>query len=112
MDLVENAQFLLKLKSWSSKKFSVLTEAEVLLRVLGLALCHYEENEMSMIGVLGLAPCHCSGKIAGTFSQHLGWVFVGPCHPSAHGPPAGIKADAWQPGFHFASRMLFCEGLF
>jgi hypothetical protein len=24
----------------------------------------------------------------GTFSQHLGWVFIGPCHPSAHGPPA------------------------
>ena len=23
----------------------------------------------------------------GTFSQHLGWVFIGPCHPSAHGPP-------------------------
>ena len=23
----------------------------------------------------------------GTFSQHLGWVFVGRCHPSAHGPP-------------------------
>ena len=46
----------------SSRKFSVLTEAEVLLRVLGLALCHYEENEneMSMIGVLGLTPCHYS----------------------------------------------------
>ena len=22
------------------------------------------------------------------FAQQLGWFFVGPCHPSAHGPPA------------------------
>ena len=34
-------------------------------------------------------PCR-SEKIAGTFAQQLGWVFVGPCHPSAHGPPALI----------------------
>ena len=29
---------------------------------------------------------------AGTFSRQLGWVFVGPCHPSVHGPPALTKA--------------------
>ena len=33
-------------------------------------------------------PCRSENKIAGTFAQQLGWVFVGPCHPSAHGPPA------------------------
>ena len=32
-------------------------------------------------------------KIAGTFAQQLGWVFVGPCHPSAHGPPATNKVQ-------------------
>ena len=26
--------------------------------------------------------------VAGTFARQLGWVFVGPCHPSVHGPPA------------------------
>ena len=26
-----------------------------------------------------------------TFAQQLGWVFVGPCHPSAHGPPARVE---------------------
>ena len=33
------------------------------------------------------------GKIAGTFSRHHGngWVFVGPCHPCAHGPPAKLE---------------------
>ena len=31
-------------------------------------------------------------KIAGTFAQQLGWVFVGPCHPSAHGPPAKLRS--------------------
>ena len=34
---------------------------------------------------------HHDSKIAGTFAQQLGWVFVGPCHPSAHGPPAWRK---------------------
>ena len=33
---------------------------------------------------------HHDSKIAGTFAQQLGWVFVGPCHPSAHGPPAKL----------------------
>ena len=28
---------------------------------------------------------------ADTFSRQLGWVFVGPCHPSVHGPPAKKK---------------------
>ena len=39
--------------------------------------------------VLGLATPHYP-KNAGTFTQQLGWVFVGPCHPSAHGPPAEL----------------------
>jgi hypothetical protein len=41
--------------------------------------------------VLGLAGRHFGNgnwKIAGTFARHHGWVFVGPCHPCAHGPPA------------------------
>ena len=41
--------------------------------------------------VLGLATSHHDLKIAGTFAQQLGWVFVGSCHPSAHGPPAEIR---------------------
>ena len=32
-----------------------------------------------------------SNQSAGTFARHHGWVFVGPCHPCAHGPPANIK---------------------
>ena len=28
---------------------------------------------------------------AGTFARHHGWVFVGPRHPWAHGPPANVK---------------------
>ena len=31
-----------------------------------------------------------SSNFAGTFSRLLGWVFVGPCHPSVHGPPADV----------------------
>ena len=42
--------------------------------------------------VLGLATSHHDSKIAGTFAQQLGWVFVGPCHPSAHGLPARVEA--------------------
>ena len=26
------------------------------------------------------------------FAQQLGWFFVGPCHPSAHGPPAKLRS--------------------
>ena len=43
---------------------------------------------------LGLATSHHDSKIASTFAQQLGWVFVGPCHPSAHGPPATNKVQA------------------
>ena len=43
--------------------------------------------------VLGLAASHHDSKIAGTFAQQLGWVFVGPCHPSAHGPLATNKVQ-------------------
>ena len=39
---------------------------------------------------LGRSPSR-KWKIAGTFSRHHGWVFVGPCHPCAHGPPANEK---------------------
>ena len=42
--------------------------------------------------VLGLATSHHDSKIAGTFAQQLGWVFVGPFHPSAHGPPAKLRS--------------------
>ena len=35
---------------------------------------------------------HHDSKIAGTFAQQLGWVVVGPCHPSAHGPPAKLRS--------------------
>ena len=42
--------------------------------------------------VLGLATPRHDSKIAGTFAQQLGWVFVGPCHPSAHGPPAKLRS--------------------
>ena len=42
--------------------------------------------------VFGLATPHHDSKIAGTFAQQLGWVFVGPCHPSAHGPPAKLRS--------------------
>ena len=39
----------------------------------------------------------------GTFSQHLGWVFIGPCHPSAHGPPADeLRKNA----LHFYEKTL------
>ena len=41
--------------------------------------------------VLGLATPHHDSKIADTFAQQLGWVFFGPCHPSAHGPPAKLR---------------------
>ena len=44
------------------------------------------------IMVFGLATPHHDSKIAGTFAQKLGWVFVGPCHPSAHGPPAKLRS--------------------
>ena len=37
---------------------------------------------------LGRSPFRKMEKYAGTFSRHHGWVFVGPCHPCAHGPPA------------------------
>ena len=40
---------------------------------------------------LSPVPCRSENKIAGTFAQQLGWVFVGPCHPSAHGPPARVE---------------------
>ena len=33
-------------------------------------------------------------KIACTFAQQLGWAFVGPCHPSAHGPL--LKSESWK----------------
>ena len=42
--------------------------------------------------VLELATSHHDSKIAGTFAQQLGWVFVGPCRPSAHGPPAKLTS--------------------
>ena len=42
--------------------------------------------------VLGLATSHHDSEIAGTFAQQLGWVFVGPFHPSAHGPPAKLRS--------------------
>ena len=42
--------------------------------------------------VLGLATPHQDSKITGTFAQQLGWAFVGPCHPSAHGPPAKLRS--------------------
>ena len=42
--------------------------------------------------VFGLATPHHDSKIAGTFAQKLGRVFVGPCHPSAHGPPAKLRS--------------------
>ena len=42
--------------------------------------------------VLELATSHHDSKIAGTFAQQLGSVFVGPCHPSAHGPPAKLTS--------------------
>ena len=42
--------------------------------------------------VLGLATSHHYSKIAGTFAQQLGWAFVGPFHPSAHGPPAKLRS--------------------
>ena len=42
--------------------------------------------------VLGLATSHHDSKMAGTIAQQLGWVFVGPCHPSAHGPPAKLRS--------------------
>jgi len=42
--------------------------------------------------VLGLATPHHDSTIADTFAQQLGWVFVGPCHPSAHGPPAKLRS--------------------
>ena len=41
--------------------------------------------------VLGLATSHHDSKIAGTFAQQLGWVFVGPFHPSAHGPLRNLE---------------------
>ena len=41
---------------------------------------------------LSPVPCRSENKIAGTFAQQLGWVFVGPCHPSAHGPPAKLRS--------------------
>jgi len=34
-----------------------------------------------------------SSQSAGTCARHHGWVFVGPCHPWAHGPPANVKND-------------------
>ena len=42
--------------------------------------------------VFGLTTPHHDSKIAGTFAQKLGWVFVGPCHPSAHVPPAKLRS--------------------
>ena len=35
-----------------------------------------------------------SSTLAGTFARQLGWVFVGPCHPSVHGPPACVWSFA------------------
>ena len=42
---------------------------------------------------------------AGTFSRQLGWVFVGTCHPSVHGPPALQKENA-----NSTIRVDPCEG--
>ena len=53
---------------------------------------HEIDMKVGMV-VLGLATSHCPKKSAGTFTQQLGWVFVGPCHPSAHGPPAFMAHD-------------------
>ena len=33
-----------------------------------------------------------SSNFAGTFAGQLGWVFVGPCHWSVHGPPASVMS--------------------
>jgi hypothetical protein len=57
--------------------------------------------------VLGLATSHHDLKIAGTFAQQLGWVFVGSCHPSAHGPPAEIRKlkKKQQKRFYFCSEV-------
>jgi len=50
---------------------------------------------------------HGGSTIAGTFAHHLGWVFVGPCHPSAHGPPAEIRKlkKKQQQRFYFCSEI-------
>ena len=67
--------------------------------------------------------CHCSRTdhvhgclIAGTFSQQLGWVFVGPRHPVARGPPAlwnslNIFFYNSLKSFIFSKHNLLVEGL-
>ena len=55
-----------------------------------------------------------SSNFAGMFTRRLGWVFVGPCHPSVHGPPAllfswkdrefTLRNRAWHTHTHLYDR--------
>ena len=60
--------------------------------VYGMKTCnHHESKRTDWNSLLKSFP-------AGTFSRQHGWVFVGPCHPCAHGPPALLSGGNGNSG--------------
>ena len=83
------------------KKRRKATEVQVTPVARGLRGMNEYRRKVATSCVLQCAQVHQ----AGTFSRQLGWVFVGTCHPSVHGPPALQKENA-----NSTIRVDPCEG--
>ena len=97
-----NGVYTLKLQMESANLSSTTDESRV--QLMSPEYNWSGGNQVSACSSLGFTLATSTGRqrnnggsitSAGTFAQQTGWVFVGPHHPVARGPPASKTGTRW-----------------